>query len=156
MECLPLSRQLLEVASWRLVSEITRRYPTIRVIETHPGGGQYDCLHLLVKGQGGRDRPGIIFNRPGSLHILAETAEGDAQWETFWYDYLAADDPRLLLDQLCDRARLPRVKRLPRSTPATIGYRFIAAFLSSTVFGSSRATFKCRERTPTPSASRGA
>jgi hypothetical protein len=42
-----INRQLIEIASWRLISDICRRYPeTFTIIETHPGGGLYDCLSL--------------------------------------------------------------------------------------------------------------
>jgi hypothetical protein len=147
------SRQLLEAASWRVVAEIIRCYPTIRVIETHPGGGQYDCLQLLLDPESDRDRPSLAFNRPGSLHVFTEGESGDARWETFWADYLAAEDPRDIVHRVCDLARLPRVAHLPPSTPATIVYRFIAAFLSSTVFG--RARWECRNGVFDTSASEG-
>lgn len=142
MDAFQPSRQLLEAVSWRVVAEVARRYPTIRVIETHPGGGQYDCLQLLLDPASDQDRPGIVFNRHGSLHILAETTDSDARWETFWSDYLAAEDPRTVVNELCNRARLPRVRRLPRSTASVIVYRFIAAYLASTVL--SRVRWECR------------
>lgn len=39
-----LAGPILEAASWRLTAELVRRYPNrFSVIETHPGGGQYNC-----------------------------------------------------------------------------------------------------------------
>ena len=61
MEAIELSRQLLEAASWRVVAELVRRHPTIRVIETHPGGDQYDCLQLLLAPSSDEDRPAICL-----------------------------------------------------------------------------------------------
>jgi hypothetical protein len=140
METFWPSPQLLEVASWRLAAEIVRRYPSIRIIETHPGGGQYDCLQLLLE-QGDSNYPSIHLNRAGSLHVFA--SDGALRsWPEFWPEYLAAEDPRSMLNQVCEFARLPRVRRLSPSTPAVIVYRFIAAFLASTVLGRTR--WECR------------
>ena len=136
------SRQLLEVASWRLVAELVRRHPALRVIETHPGGGMYDCLQVLLDPHSNDDRPAIVLNRAGSVHVLGGDTAADAYWETFWADYLSADDPRRVLDRLCGLAGLPPVRRLPPSSDATVVYSFIAAFLSSAVFGRDR--WECR------------
>ena len=46
------NKQLIEIASWRIVSELYRRHPgKFKIIETHPGGGQYDCLSLQAENQ---------------------------------------------------------------------------------------------------------
>lgn len=102
----------------------------------------YDCLQVLLDEHSDHDRPAIVLNRAGSVHVLGGETAADARWETFWTDYLSSDDPRRVLDRLCGLAGLPRVRRLPPSSEVTIVYRFIAAFLSSTVFG--RARWECR------------
>ena len=43
-----LTPALTELASWTLATEVMRRAPELlRIIETHPGGGQYDCLSMV-------------------------------------------------------------------------------------------------------------
>jgi len=143
MDTLEPSRMLLEVASWRVATEIARRHPQVRLIETHPGGGQYDCLHILLEPEKGTASHGIALNRPGSAHIQFGGYDSkDISWTGFWTDYLAADDPRDVVQRLCGLARLPQVSQLPRSTRPVLAYRFVAAFLASTVFG--RARWECR------------
>ena len=72
-----MNRQLSEIARWRLVSEICRRYPNrLRVAETHLSSQQsYDCLALYDDSQqqikAHFDRIGI---RPGTLGPEAYTA----------------------------------------------------------------------------------
>ncbi|MHB9115294.1 MAG: TY-Chap2 family putative peptide chaperone [Thermoleophilia bacterium] len=56
------------------------------MIETHPGGGMYDCLQVLLDAQGDHDRPAIVLNRAGSVHVLGGETAADARWETFWTD----------------------------------------------------------------------
>lgn len=50
-------------ASWDIAWRLVRACPDLRVYETHPRGGQYDCLTLIspaVK---------IDINRVGSIHV---------------------------------------------------------------------------------------
>ena len=43
----PMKRAL----AWWIAAEMIRRHPDeVRVIENHPGGGQYDCLTLCRRG----------------------------------------------------------------------------------------------------------
>jgi len=62
-----MNRQLVEIASWRIVSELMRRYPRkFHVIETHPCSGQYDCLALYTP-----DGTHVAdFNRGGRFRIV--------------------------------------------------------------------------------------
>lgn len=56
--------------SWWLASELARRHPELLIIETHPGGGQYDCLSLV------KDEQTLIdVNRVGSIHIHHDDGE---------------------------------------------------------------------------------
>jgi len=135
------SRQLIEAASWRLVAEILRRHPYLRVMETHPGGGQYDCLSILLGGGASEPRSQIALNRLGSVHFFRGADHLD-HWPEFWSDYLSAPDPRRIVSELCAKAGLPAVTHLPASTPAVVVYRFIAAFLASTILG--RENWECR------------
>jgi hypothetical protein len=50
-----INKQLMEIASWRLLTEMVRRSPDLRIYELHPGGGQYDCL--------AKDAKPLIYSR---------------------------------------------------------------------------------------------
>jgi hypothetical protein len=114
-----------------------RRHPSLQVVETHSGGGQYDCLDLFQASDGPEQRPRISINRVGSLHFspVSRSWEG---WETFWQDYLSASDPLAVIDRVCTSADLTIPTRLPATTPPVVVFRFIAAFLSQTVLGRSK------------------
>src|SRR6516162_6051559 len=60
-----LTPSLVELASRTLATELMRRAPKVlRIVETHPGGGQYDCLSII------RTDPNLhlcAFNRLGSF-----------------------------------------------------------------------------------------
>jgi hypothetical protein len=140
-----LSAQLREIASWRITAELVRRYPgRFTVIETHPGGGQYDCLSFYERARpqdGGR----IDLNRAGSAHVLARfdgRARPGGPLDGFWEDLAGGDDPKRTLDRLCDLAGLPPVPQPPPSAPDAAVYRFVAAFLAHAAFGRTR--WECR------------
>src|SRR4051794_35374654 len=61
-------RRFILMQSWWLASRLVRRHPELKLIETHPGGGQYDCL-TLRKDQGTR----VDINRVGSIHVFSES-----------------------------------------------------------------------------------
>ncbi len=136
-----MNRQLVEIASWRLVSELYQRYPgRFRVIETHPGGGQYDCLSLYDT----ELRHVADFNRTGRFHVF-HRCDDDPRIPEPWYvwsEMVGSGSPKSVLDRICTMIGLPVPEQLPPSTPTTLVYRFIAAFLSHAVFG--RAHWECR------------
>ena len=103
-----MNRQLIEIASWQVINELHRRHPTkFKVIETHPGGGMYDCLSIFSTAD--REPRHIAdFNRAGRLHIF---------------------------DKVTDLLGLSIPQKRPPSTPTTLVYRFISAFLTHTAFG---------------------
>lgn len=135
---------LREIASWRFVAELARRYPgTFAIIETHPGGGLYDCLSIYSQADphnGGH----IDLNRAGSAHIHRPFGPTGAARSVpgLWDDLLAAPDPKTVLDRVCAQAGLPPVTTLPAAGPDTLSCRFIAAFLSHATLG--RAQWTCR------------
>ena len=119
-----MNHQLIEIASWRIVSELYRRYPgKFKIIETHPGGGQYDCLGLYDD----RNQNIADLNRDGSLHLPGGTLS--------WQEILNASDPKMMLDKICQMLRFPKVGNTPHSTPTTLVYRFIATFLTHATLG---------------------
>ena len=136
-----INAQLIEIASWRIVSELLRRYPgRFILIETHPGGGQYDCLAIYTK-----DLKHIAdFNRVGSFHIFERLDGKQVTQEPMdiWLALITEKRPQKILDEICTNLGLLIPKRVPSSTPEIITYRFIAAFLAGTAFG--RDKWECR------------
>jgi len=66
-----VDRALIEAASWRLAAEVCRHLPHLAIIETHPGGGLYDCLTLVTSDF----KPVARLNRVGSV-VLHQVWEG--------------------------------------------------------------------------------
>ena len=61
-----------EVWTWRLVAELTKVLPVRAVLETHPGGGQYDAVELHCQGPGTVSSSAgfrVAVNRPGRVHV---------------------------------------------------------------------------------------
>lgn len=135
-EFLP-SRQLLEAVSWRVAAELIRRHPSrLRAIETHPGGGQYDCLTVM-------DRRGpqlghIDLNRIGTAHVHRRfdrpDEDGYHRYHGFWGAYLSSD-PIRVLRALERHAGLPDVRKLPPSTRASLSFRLAAACIAPVALG---------------------
>lgn len=138
------SRQITLVASWRLTAELVRRYPSrFTVIETHPGGGQYDCLALLDQDPAsGLER--IDLNREGSTFVWSKDQQEGWRWvwRGCWPEMVATADPRELLDRLSQHAGLAPVKHVPHANAQVVAYRVISAFLSHAIFG--RVNWDCR------------
>lgn len=127
-----VDRTVLEAASWRLASELVRRHPrTTRILITHPGGGQYDCLTIT---SGAADGGTIQLNRSGTIqvHQRFDGRSADEWPPTEWDDYLRAD-PREFLDRLEQAAGLSTPSHVPPSDPTTITYRVLAALTATAV-----------------------
>lgn len=128
------NRQLEEAFSWRLITELWRRYPKkFNLIEAHPGGGQSDCLALITKG---RDvKFAIDVNRGGSVHIYKDAFDlgSEMLMHSDWLEKMLGSYPKSFLDLICDDIRFNIPKQPPISTPETIIYRFISDFLASSV-----------------------
>lgn len=110
--------------SWQLAATLVRRHPTLTIRETHPGGGQYDCL-TFVSGEGGRL---IDINRVGRIHVHRKEAEPLPLELLF-----SLPEPFELVQQLEEAAGLPLV---PGSAPATaksLTYRVAAQLTTATV-----------------------
>jgi len=137
-----INRQLAEIASWRIASELCRCFPdTFSLIQTHPGGGMYDCLSLYIEGN---SHFFADFNRVGSGFSashefergdiggrLRESGGGIPLWEMM----VENENPKDNLAQVCRRLNLEMPSKRPPSNPKIIVYRFIADFLSHASFG---------------------
>ena len=129
-----MNRQLRELSSWRIVCELIRRYPNkFIVIETHPGGGTYDCLSFFtVQGEHCAD-----FNRAGTFHVFNrfDALRKEDPCYDVWSELSRNHDYKEILDNICRMMGLKIPQHLPSSTPTVLVYRFIATFLSHSFLG---------------------
>lgn len=119
-----MNPQLVEIASWHIISEFQHRYPNkFKVIETHPGGGQYDCLSLYDVQQ---KELVADLNRRGSFH-----ASNGKRITDIWQKTINTSNLEPVLEEIRQMLGLPEIKAIPLYTPTTIVYEFIAVFLAN-------------------------
>jgi hypothetical protein len=124
----PLAQRFVIAQSWWVASELIRRHPELHLIETHPGGGQYDCLSLLT-GPGDNPTTLIGLNRHGRMHVLQASGFEPIGWETL----LRERDPHASIKRLETAAGLSHPSPAPPSSPAALTFRVIARVLASLV-----------------------
>lgn len=123
-----IRQQLDEVLSWRFVTEFWRRFPNrYRLIETHPCSGQYDCLGLMELD--GSFHSVLDINRGGSLHV--HEGRTPRSW-TDWKERMLAE-PRKFIDEVTNSIGITIPKHVPKSTAATVSFRYICEFLTHTI-----------------------
>jgi hypothetical protein len=122
------ARRFVLAQSWWIASEIVRRNPKLLLIETHPGGGQYDCLSLIQRTAAGTDTL-IDLNRAGSLHV-----HGSASYMPItWAGAFAARGGHDIVHALEKAAGLTPAAKAPPTGPRVLTYRLIARILASLV-----------------------
>lgn len=127
-ESLLPSPQLREALSWKLVSELHRRHPgDFTVIETHPGGGQYDCLSLWAGSQTVAD-----LNRVGGFNVFS--GDRSIPWQELWPAALVEGGIADLLDRMSRECGLSIPAQLPPTGPETLVYRVMAGVSAALVF----------------------
>lgn len=138
--------------AWRIITELVRRHQTtcrLRVLETHPGGGQYDCLSL------GFSRGTLSFAvrlcdfNVGSqrLHIWNTFGEPrarlqDLKWphgNDYVQPFLESLDPKNVATLGLPVAKTPT----PVTTPATLVLRVIASVMERNAFSRLRVEARC-------------
>lgn len=129
-------RQLHEIASWRLMTEIIRHCPSeYRLIEIHPSGGQSDAI-AIIKPDGTEPRIVASYNRYGSIALFNKKGEcADSNLVTKINRNIFEHDTDWILDQALSALRISKKKKLPPSTAPILTYRFISTFLSHAAFG---------------------
>lgn len=121
-----LSDQLRQALSWKLVAELHRRHPEdFTVIETHPGGGLYDCLTLM----NGEDEVANL-NRLGSFRSKDQIIE----WADLWPAGLAEGGIADLLERMSRACGLTVPSKLPPTSPETLTYRIMAGVAAAFAF----------------------
>jgi hypothetical protein len=112
--------------AWYIAAELIRRNPqSLRVIETHPGGGQYDCISVLTRTA---DPQRVVdMNRVGSLHTGMQI-DGRDRWGSFdWLQVLQLDDIREnLIRPIEARLGIASPNKSPPTTQQSIGVRVLA------------------------------
>lgn len=111
-----LDQRLVVLQSWWVASELARRHPSLGIIETHPGGGTYDCLSIMHW----QSLPSSLvdLNREGSLHVHPDHI-GALSWE----EELQAEDRRSTVRHLEELAGLNPPSRTPSTTPRSLTFR---------------------------------
>ncbi|WP_433303945.1 hypothetical protein ACQP2F_13470 [Actinoplanes sp. CA-030573] len=120
---MPAERFVLS-QSWWLAGEIVRRHPGITLVETHPGGGTYDCLTLM------RDHATLIdINRAGSIHVGGEGRPAGMSFESL-FDH---ENPAEIIALVEQGAGLRSAGSAPVTTPTALAFRVAAQVLALTV-----------------------
>ncbi len=143
----PYSQRITEAATWTLVADLVRRHEAaqgLRVIETHPGGGQYDCrtllrpvtgdygvlLHLnLASGNATATRP---LSKPAKLPELAWAEDDDRI--AYVAAVLQTEDRRAVRHWLEARLGLPRVAQAPDWSRHSLTYGIMAGVAARHAF----------------------
>lgn len=127
-ESLHPSPQLREALSWKLVSELHRRHPgDFTVIETHPGGGQYDCLTLWAA-----NRTVADLNRVGGFNVFC--GGQSIPWQELWPTGLTEGGITNLLERMSRACGFPIRAQLPPTGPETLIYRIMAGVAATLAF----------------------
>ena len=137
----PVTRAL----AWWLAAELVRRHPKeLRVIETHPGGGQSDCVSLYRRDAhmelvahlnlNGHITHASWFHQTGAQR---DSPVSDARFN--WLEVLAAQDRRsYVVEALEGVCGLSRPAKTPSTERRSIGPRLLARFASAATFTTRR------------------
>lgn len=141
--------------TWRILTELVRRHQNecgLRVYETHPGGGQYDCLTLVWYDASRRRRHLCDFN-VASQHIhVWEPYErprlrlGDLWWpdqNDYVLPFLSACDPKEVVDAVEALLGLPEGRRPQPTTPPILVLRIIASLMERNAFARRALEARC-------------
>lgn len=127
------SRPLINAYSWWLAAELVQRNPYFIIRETHPGGGQYDCL-TVRDGREANDAPPLLeINRTGSIRAFRRDSAGGVHGHTFtWAEVLAAEYLYRLVDEIELIIGMNPDEEWP-ATPRSRAYLLLAETLMSQV-----------------------
>jgi len=135
-EFVPISAQIREALSWKLVAEFHRRHPkNLTVIEAHPGGGQYDCLGLVA------DRKVLAYlNRAGEFTEMPRSRK--IHWEDLWPKCLDEQGIGSVLDRMSEICGFSVPEPLPPTNAESLAYRIMAGLMSTLAFERNRWEWK--------------
>ena len=130
-----LGSRLIIAQSWFIASELVRRHPDLRLIETNPCDGQYNCLSLYGP-QGTKPSALIQLNRNGSMSAMRDGEQvtsipWSATLSQFAYSQATPALAYQALKQLEHHSGLGHPVATPPSSPAALSFRAIARVLTS-------------------------
>ena len=112
---------LARAAAWWVAAELIRRHPKrLTVVETHPGGGQYDCVSVYRTDTAPSTGLVVFLNVAGHLtheHWFGSTDSSGEDDRFNWFEVIATPNRRRYVVE-----QLERVEGLtsPTSTPRTV------------------------------------
>lgn len=143
--------------SWQVVAELLRRHHKacqLRVLETHPGGGTYDCLSLCYPRCGDVFGGHLVSFNVLSGHLFVWHPYGTPRvrleqlgWpegNNYVLAYLAAEDPKTVVDSIEALVGLPpEPPQLPPTTPPVLVARIVAGVLKRYLLARHRVEVRC-------------
>jgi len=144
----PIRTGLKRAVAWHALASICRQNPGLglRIVETHPGGGQYDCLSLALM----PDCATLCsFNLGGTSLLLGQPVGrrrpgrtwGDDPDATVWrYNQhgLGRDRDELARDIEAWLGFPERQQATPKRTPSTLAHAVIGELLDRVALGTKR------------------
>ena len=125
-EVIDLPYPVINALAWWLASELIRRHPKeLRVIETHPGGGMYDCLTLVSRDRG---LTLVQLNRTGRIQIrYTDRSDHNREFYAEWLALLRLGRKRKLFIKSIEEAlNLPTRSNALPTHQHSVGVRLIA------------------------------
>jgi len=141
-ECPIEDTSISNALAWWVAAELLRRHPgALQVIETHPGGGQYNCVSVYRSPLSSPSSALVDMNVDPGTH-LTHASWFDRMGERFnWLEVLLAADRREYVVEQLERVEgLTVPPRTPSTTEQSIGALVIASFLERSILGPSHWT----------------
>lgn len=143
---LELRSEVVWAVGWKIIAELFRRHHEsayLRLYETHPAGGTYDCLSLYSGSFPGGSHL-CDFNQASShFHVFGRLGTPtktlpDLRWpdeNNYVMAYLQSQDPKTVIDQIESVLGLPpATSPLPLTTAPVLCIRLIAESLARCAF----------------------
>ena len=124
--------------AWQVISEIAKRHrqpEDLRVVEMHPGGGQYNLLRLLR----GNNPNGLIYDSANQILADFNLATGqlsnpftESTQPFSWLErWLVCDDIDDLMAAMQPVVGMEGIKHRPDDSRAVFGFTLIASIMTS-------------------------
>ncbi len=121
------ARRLIIAQSWWVASELIRRHPDLSLLETYPGGGQYDCLSVFRNNLREEWKAIVDLNRNGSIHVHVDPTWSPRPWTWLMQQSNAHDG----IKRIEHAAGLAMDAKAPPSSGAALAYRLASRLLTS-------------------------
>lgn len=130
-----IQERFVTAQSWWIATELVRRNTQLRILEWHPGGGQYDALGILDLSL---EKVTISLNRRGGSIHLVESPD----FEPIGWSEVFSSSPHAIVERIEKGAGLTPPAQTPPTERHTLTYRIIAAILAQMV--NSKTTWDAR------------